>query len=504
MQVSPAKSKSDAEHLEALGYKSTFERSMTLWENFSLGFTYLSPVVGVYSVFALALSTAGPPMIWWYVIAGCGQMLVCLIFGEIASEFPIAGGLYPWGRRLVGKRWSWMVGWIYAWALFTTIAGVAVGAGPFLASLLGFTSSPFITTAIALILVLTATALNLAGTKLLARVAMFGFVCEILGALAVGSYLFLFARHQSLGVIVNSFGINRDGSYAFPFLAAALAGLYTCYGFEACADVAEETSSPETQIPVAMRRTIYIGISASIFVCLALILALSDIQGVIHGQNADPIGTILRGAFGTVGSRLVLGVVLVSFISCILSLQAAASRLLFSCARDNMIFGSAQLSKLSTRNVPSAALAIAGLIPAFIVCIGYFLQDALATIVRFAVAGIYISFQMIVAGALYARSTGWKPSGPFKIGRFATLINILALTYGVCAITDILWPQSPAEPWYLNYSIPFTTAIVIATGALYMVIGRPYKSKNLPPASASPISGDNSVPVSGTTRRKTT
>jgi len=106
LQVTQVKSNSDADRLEALGYNSTFERSMTLWQNVSLGFTYLSPVVGVYSVFALAMATAGPPMIWWYVIAGCGQMLVCLTFGEIASEFPIAGGLYPWGRRLVGKRWS--------------------------------------------------------------------------------------------------------------------------------------------------------------------------------------------------------------------------------------------------------------------------------------------------------------------------------------------------------------------------------------------------------------
>ena len=31
----------DAEQLRALGYSSDFNRSMSLWENFSLGFTYL-------------------------------------------------------------------------------------------------------------------------------------------------------------------------------------------------------------------------------------------------------------------------------------------------------------------------------------------------------------------------------------------------------------------------------------------------------------------------------
>jgi amino acid transporter len=464
---------SDAARLQELGYSSTFERSMSRWENFSLGFTYLSPVVGVYSVFALAIVAGGPPMIWWYLVAGAGQLLVCLIFGEIVSQFPIAGGLYPWARRLVGKRWSWMAGWIYGWALFTTVAGVAVGAGPFLASMLGLGNSPLMNTLIALGLVVLSTIVNLRGTKLLARVAMFGFVCEIIGALAVGSYLFTFGRHQPLSVITSSFGITRSGSYLFAFLTAALAGLFTCYGFEACADVAEETADPEIEIPKAMRTTIYVGVAASVFVCLALILAVRDMPAVISGQDSDPVGNILRNEFGLVASRVVIAVVLVSFMSCILSLQAAASRLLFAYARDNMIVGSGALRRMSAQNVPSMALAVSGLIPAAVVCIGYFLQDALLTIVSFAVAGIYISFQMIVAAALFARIRGWRPAGPFTLGRWAFLVNVLALVYGVAAIIDIFWP-TPSGPWYLQYAIPFTVAVVMGSGALYMLLGRPY------------------------------
>jgi hypothetical protein len=33
----------DAARLAALGYTSEFKRDMSLWANFSLGFTYLSP-----------------------------------------------------------------------------------------------------------------------------------------------------------------------------------------------------------------------------------------------------------------------------------------------------------------------------------------------------------------------------------------------------------------------------------------------------------------------------
>ena len=127
----------DSAQLEALGYDSKFDRSMSLWSNFALGFTYLSPVVGVYTVFAFAIATGGPPMFWSYLFVGLGQLLVALVFGEIVSQFPIAGGLYPWARRLVGKRWAWMAGWVYLWALCTTIAAVAVGGAPYLAQLFG-------------------------------------------------------------------------------------------------------------------------------------------------------------------------------------------------------------------------------------------------------------------------------------------------------------------------------------------------------------------------------
>ena len=52
----------DAAQLSVLGYVSNFDRTMSKWENFSLGFTYLSPVVGVYTIFATAFIAGGSPM----------------------------------------------------------------------------------------------------------------------------------------------------------------------------------------------------------------------------------------------------------------------------------------------------------------------------------------------------------------------------------------------------------------------------------------------------------
>ena len=475
----------DVAQLKALGYTSNFDRSMTELENFSLGFTYLSPVVGVYTLFATALAAGGPPMFWSYVIVGIGQMFVCLIFGEVVSQFPISGGLYPWARRLVGKRWAWMAGWVYGWALYVSISAVGTGGAPYFAQLLGFQPTPEITTTIAISMITISTILNVSGTRLLARVAMFGFICELIGAIVVGCYLLIFARHHPFSALFDSFNVAQGGNYLPAFLASALAALFCYYGFEACGDVAEETPNASRMIPRAMRMTIYVGGAASMWVCLALILSVPDMQAVISGKDTDPVSTVLRTAMGEWGFRAVIAVVLVSFMSCMISMQAAASRLLFAYARDEMIAGSRTLSRLSPHtHVPVASLLVAGIVPAAIALCGLWLTNAVATIVSFAAAGIYIAFQMLVLGALMARFNGWKPAGPFTLGRWGLCINILALLYGISAIIDMVWPRSPNDPWYSNYGMIVTAAGIIVLGLIYMVAGRPYDHGNAPAGDA--------------------
>src|SRR3954462_116741 len=421
----------DAAQLAELGYESRFERRMGLWENFALGFTYLSPVVGVYSTFAIAFVAGGPPMIWSIVIAGLGQLLVALVFAEVVAQFPVAGGVYPWARRLIGRKWAWITGWIYGWALIATVASVSTGAVLFVGSLFGFTPTRFTTVLIAAGLMFLCLLINLSGTRTLGRVAMAGFVAELIGALFVGLYLLLFERHHDFGAFFDSYGTEGDGSYVGAFLAASLLGLYLFYGFEACGDVAEEVPNPGRTIPKAMRRTIYIGGAAALLITAALILAQPDFAGIISGENADPVGNVLSDVFGSVGSKVITVIVLISFVSCLLSLQAAASRLIYSYARDRMVFASDALSRFSaSRHVPPVSLLAAAVLPAAIVAIAEVISDSsLLCVNSFASAGIYIAFQMVVLAALLAHRLSCVPSGRFMPGRWGLPVNIAALIY---------------------------------------------------------------------------
>jgi amino acid transporter len=454
--LSPPEHVSDDDaHLAALGYESQFRRDMSLWANFSLGFTYLSPVVGIYTLFAFALATGGPPMIWSLLVVGAGQFLVALVFGEVVSQYPIAGGVYPWARRLWGRRWAWMTGWVYMVALLVTIASVSYGAGPYLSILLGVETSTTNTILCALGIVAVATVINLCGTRVLAKAAIIGFAAEILGAVVVGVWLLTAHREQGLGVLFDTFGAGGGQPYAYAFLAAGLIGVFQYYGFEACGDVAEEVPDPSRRIPKAMRMTIYVGGAAATFVCLALLLAVPDVGAVISGADADPVGTVLTAGFGSVGYRIVLAVVLISFLSCAMSLQAAASRLIYAYARDRMIVGSGLLSRFSPeRHVPPYALAVSAAVPTLIVVGSIVSQDALTKIISFAALGIYIGFQMVVLAALRARLRGWVPAGRFTLGRWGLPVTVAALVYGVAAMVNMSWPRTPDAPWYDHGDAP--------------------------------------------------
>ena len=270
--------------------------------------------------------------------------------------------------------------------------------------------------------------------------------------------------------------------------------MFCYYGFEACGDVAEETPNASRMIPKAMRMTIYVGGAAAMLVCVALILAVPDMNAILSGKDTDPVATILRSAMGEVGFRAVLAVVLVSFISCCLSMQAAASRLLFAYARDEMIVGSKLLSRISPHtHVPVASLAVAGLVPSLIALGGLWLQNAVATIISFASVGIYMAFQMLVLGALIARSKGWIPTGPFTLGRWGWPVNLVGFAYGMSAIFDMMWPRAPQDPWYSNYGMIVTAVGVIVLGTVYLLSAKPYERGNAP-------AGDAHRPRAGTAR----
>ncbi len=293
---------------------------MSKWENFSLGFTYLSPVVGVYTLFATSFVAGGPPMWWNYILVGLGQLMVCLIFGEIVSQFPISGRPVSLGaasRRQAlgvdGRVGLWLGAVLHHGGRRLrrrAVSRAAVRAREHAARDHRDRPRPHRHAP---------RLLNLSGTRLLARVAMFGFICELVGAIVVGGYLLLFARHQPLKVLVDTSFVHTRGTLlagVSRLLARRDVLLLRLRGLRRRrrGDAGREPHDPEGHAHDDLHRRR----RGRCWVCLAFVLSISDIGAVMSGKDTDPIVTLLKAAMGEVGFRAVIVVVLVSFISCLL------------------------------------------------------------------------------------------------------------------------------------------------------------------------------------------
>ncbi|MCQ6272759.1 amino acid permease [Pseudarthrobacter sp. R1] len=493
VQKSSIKVSSDDDHLRALGYEPKLDRKMGFWSNFALGFIYLSPMVGVVSIFGLGLTSAGPASIFWILIVGVGQLLVALVFGEVVSQFPLAGGLYQWARRLWSGSYAWLMSWIYTAGITIGITTTALFSADFVASLFlgtpeepSVSASPLQKSFIAIVVLVICLLFNLTGTRTLARISKIGLFAELAGVILLGLYLLIFQRKNDLSILFDTMGTVSENGMVAAFLGASLVGLYMLYGFESCGEIAEETPNPARMIPRTMALTVIVGGGSAFLAFAGYVLAAPNLQSIVSGETTNPIPNILQDTLGTFGSKVFIVVALTSFLAGVMGQQTAVSRLVYSFARDDMFPGARHLAKVKkSSHVPVNALLAVNVVPVLLIVFVLFFPDSLFRIAAFQVVAVYFSFQMVVFAALRARSKGWKPAGPWNLGRWGALVNVAALVYGVAAIVVLSMPSGDESLAFTDRWIALIGFLtVVAVGTVYMLVAKPHRKSTAPEGDA--------------------
>jgi amino acid transporter len=495
------------DRLAALGYRQELSRVLSLFDNFSVAFSYLSPMVGIYSLYTLGLGTGGPRYIWTIPIVVGLMMLVALVFGELASEYPLSGALYQYGKYSVGPRYGWFIGWIYGFALLATVASVDSGAVGYVTSLADTVFQTHLDPAnhltifaIAGTIIVLSAILNWIGAKILGRVARFGVYVETIGTFGVFLALAIYGFHQRFGFVFttqnvehlksNPLALNFGGDWWLgAALVAVLANVYIFYGFEAAGDISEETIEAQRQVPKAMRNALLYGGIASFVLVLGLLLA----------TPAAGIGPVVSGGINAILGTLpgwlqifFLVMVIVAFFSCGTAVQGAGARVAFALARDGALPFSKKIEAISPRHHTPANAILVGTVVPFLFLLLVLINpskavhilwfdypanvNALYALVSFATSGIYLAFLLTVAGALIARLRGWKPSGVFTLGRWGVAVTIGGALYLLFMLVNIVWP-SPLSSGRAVFNYGWVTllvmALIVGIGAIYQVAARP-------------------------------
>src|SRR5438876_2944961 len=336
----------DEADLARFGYKQELRRTLGVFSSFAVAFSYISPSTGIFTLFALGLTTVGGVFIWSWPIVAIGQFIIALGWAELSSHYPVAGSVFQWTKYLSGKTYSWFTGWIYLFAGILTVTSVCVTLP--LALIPAFDDMGWNLAnnhsnqrIIAVVTLAAITVLNIFGVRLVALINNTGVLFEILGMVVFAFVLALFHHHQSAGVVFHTGGTSLTLG---TFLVAMFMSLFVIYGFDTASTLAEETKDPRREAPKAVLGSVIGAFVIGAVFLYAMLLAIPDLKAAIKGGFGP--AQIIDANFGNAFSTVYLLVVAAAIFVCCLAIETSTIRLAFGMARDDRLPGSRLLARV--------------------------------------------------------------------------------------------------------------------------------------------------------------
>jgi len=482
MKDSPVTDNND---LASFGYRQELKRSMGSFSSFAAGFSYISILTGLFQMFHLGYGVAGPGFFWTWPFVLVGQLLVALCFAELASRFPLSGGVYQWAKFTGNPFLGWMTGWIYLACLIVSIAAVAMALQvslPQISSsfqIIGTSDDPksVAVNAILLgsILIVASTIINARGIKLLALINNIGVFTELVGIIILIILLFL-RRVRSPSEAVVHIKYTGSGFNSFPdvsilMAATALTASYVLYGFDTAGTLAEETHDPRKKAPRAILQALLAAGFAGLLVLLFALMAAPDLNMSDLGNIRGGLPMLVKSVLGNTMGKLFLCIVIFAISVCTLAVHSGSVRLMFAMGRDGRLPFSKSLSEVSSKTqTPVLATLLCGLGAMIILAMNIQFPKVFELVTSIAILWANLAYWIVVAVQLKNRfklvQHGGDTDARFNLGKWGFPVNILALIWSTFMVINVSWPRTATYglEWYHQYSAWIYTAGLICIG----------------------------------------
>ncbi len=362
---------------------------------------------------AAQLGRPGLTLIVW-VVGGLIAFAGALIFAELATRYPRAGGKYVYARAAFGPRAGFVVGWVEGVAIYTAaIAAIGVVCGEYLGRLIGASEDQSKLLGIGLIGLFTL--INLSGVASGKWVQNVSTTTKLLALVAVIVAALWRGNGAGWGTALASapHGAATGAALAVAFQAV----IWTYYGYLDAGKIAEEVVEPGKSLP----RIFLGGIAAVTVLYLLLNVAYFQVLPFDHVAGsklvaADVMAALFGGGAGTVFASLALLVVLASLNGNIF----VTPRVIFGLAREGL--GPRVLARVNRGGSPWVAMIFVGVTAMALAVTGSF--DSLLAL---AITLILVVDSLAVLSLLVLRRR--EPGAPFRVPLYPALPLGFVLMY---------------------------------------------------------------------------
>ncbi|KAI8050550.1 APC amino acid permease [Syncephalis plumigaleata] len=415
--------------LRELGYRQAstttiiteLKRELTSFNNFSVSFSIVSILTGLSSMYGFGLTTGGPAMVIW----GWCIVVIC-------SAYPTSGGLYFWSARLASPRWAPFVSWITGW--FNLLGQISCTAAIDFGLALTLSS----TISIATDFTYTETPGSVVGIYLCILVIL---VCA--EHLQPASWVF--------GHFENRTGWDNNGYAA---LISLLMAQYTLSGYDASANMTEETKRADIAGPVGIVMAVVVSFFIGLFYLIGLNFAIQDYDRLINSQTGMAIAQLFLDTMGRTGAVLLLVILLGAMFFAGNASMTSNSRTIYAFSRDKAVPGYQWWHKIDERwHSPAYAVWFSATIAGLLGLLHLGNSTAFTAITSLTAIGLYISYGLPILCRVCRPSAFER--GPLHLGRAGYPIGVVAFSAK-----------------NMNYAIAVTGVVVIGVGGWWLISAR--------------------------------
>jgi amino acid transporter len=299
----------------------------------------ISPASAMFIVIPGAINQAGTGVVYSLLIATTIGLIMSLVYGELASAYPSAGGEYVMVAKILGPLPSYVTLVLNVCIMTLISAVLAVGIGNYFAAILP--ALPPVATSVAAVAVAAGFAIlniNLnawvTGIFLAVELACIGFIAFLSGTHIQQPVSLLL--HPTMATA----GALRPADLSTMLVATATV-VFAFNGYEQAVYLAEEIRNVRKVIARVIIASLLITVAFEFLPTMLMLLASNDVAAAV--QSPSPFQDLVTRLAGSTAGKLISACVsLAVFNACIVNILMT-SRFIYSTGRDG--FWGAQLGR---------------------------------------------------------------------------------------------------------------------------------------------------------------